>query len=235
MKRFRKIIESIKETKSFQQAFTHTSYLNENNLESSASYETLEFLGDSILNFYVSLFIYQSFPNYSEGQMSKLKQLMVQESTLAYLSKEIKLGEFLRLGTGEKKNQGSSKDSILADVFESFLASLYLDKGGKSVWKFLNLTLFPWSKGKENLIWDYKSQLQEYCQSRKIKLHYQLKLEKRIGYHQLFVIEAILESPLKVNKKTEIFREAGEGKSKKEAEQEAAAKVLEKLGIERKQ
>jgi ribonuclease III len=133
LRKIRKMVEGIKETKSFQQAFTHTSYLNENNLESSASYETLEFLGDSILNFYVSLFIYQSLPEYSEGQMSKLKQLMIQESTLAHLSKEINLGEFLRLGAGEKKNQGSSKESILADIFESFIASLYLEKGGKAV------------------------------------------------------------------------------------------------------
>ena len=77
--------------------------------------------------------------------MSKLKQLMVQESTLAYLSREIGLGEYLQLGTGEKKNQGASKSSILADIFESFVAALYLEKGGKTVWRFLNLTLFSWS------------------------------------------------------------------------------------------
>jgi ribonuclease-3 len=133
MKQLKKIIENIKETQSFQQAFTHTSYLNENNSEPLVSYETLEFLGDSILNFYVSLFIYQSFPEYYEGKMSKLKQLMIQESTLAHLSKKINLGEFLRLGAGEKKNQGSNKDSILADIFESFVASLYIEKGGKIV------------------------------------------------------------------------------------------------------
>jgi len=234
MKQLKKIIESVKETETFQQAFTHSSYLNENSLERLVSYETLEFLGDSILNFYVSLFIYQNFPKYSEGKMSKLKQLMIQESTLAYLSRKINLGEFLRLGAGEKKNQGSSKDSILADVFESFVASLYLEKGGKTVWKFLNLTLFPWSKGKENMIWDYKSQLQEYCQSHKIKLYYQLKLEKKDLRQQLFVVEAILENqPRKENyqikKKEIIFKEKGIGKSKKEAEQEAAAKVLTKI------
>lgn len=129
----KKIIESIRETKYFRQAFTHTSYLNENSSEDLISYETLEFLGDSVLNFYTALFVYRSFPQYSEGQMSKLKQLMVQESTLAYLSKEIGLGEYLQLGTGERKNQGANKISILADVFESFVAALYLEKGGKTV------------------------------------------------------------------------------------------------------
>src|ERR1700722_13147951 len=94
LKKISKIIASIKDTNNFQQAFLHTSYLNELNLKRKSgsepdlennlqhSYETLEFLGDSVLNFYTSLFIYHQFPNYAEGQMSKLKQLMVQESTL---------------------------------------------------------------------------------------------------------------------------------------------------------
>jgi len=165
LKKIRKIIESIKNTKHFNQAFIHTSYLNELNLRKKtnlepipennvkiSSYETLEFLGDSILNFYVSLFIYHQFPNYAEGQMSKLKQLMVQESTLAHLSREIGLGKFLQLGTGERNNRGAEKESILADVFESLVAALYLEKNGKAVQRFLNLTIFTWVKGKENMV-----------------------------------------------------------------------------------
>jgi len=154
LKKIKKIIESIKDTDCFQQAFFHTSYLNELNLKKKQkpepssenklkfSYETLEFLGDSVLNFYTSLFIYHKFPNYAEGRMSKLKQLMVQESTLAHLSREIGLGEFLQLGAGERKNRGAEKESILADIFESFTASLYLEKGGKMVQRFLDLTIF---------------------------------------------------------------------------------------------
>jgi ribonuclease-3 len=144
LKKIKRLIESIKESNNFCQAFLHTSYLNELNLEKEPkySYETLEFLGDSILNFYTSFFIYQKFPNYAEGQMSKLKQLMVQESTLSHLSKEIGLGEFLKLGTGERKNHGTEKERILADIFESFVAALYLEKGGKTVYHFLNLTVF---------------------------------------------------------------------------------------------
>ena len=236
----KKIIASIRETKHFRQAFTHTSYLNESNSEDLTSYETLEFLGDSILNFYTALFVYHSFSHYSEGQMSKLKQLMVQENTLAYLSKEIGLGDYLQLGTGERKNQGASKISILADIFESFVAALYLEKGGKTVYRFLNFTLFAWSKGKENMIWDYKSQLQEYCQARKIKLYYRLKDEKRINNQQLFVVEVVLleNYPLsKVSKTGEelvICREIGSGKNKKEAEQNAACQVIKKLEIEEK-
>ncbi|CAG8574781.1 5336_t:CDS:1 [Ambispora gerdemannii] len=235
LKKIKKIIESIKDNEYFHQAFLHTSYLNELNLRRRVdseqnsennlqhSYETLEFLGDSILNFYTSLFIYHKFPNYAEGQMSKLKQLMVQESTLAHLSKEIGLGEFLQLGTGERKNRGAEKESILADIFESFVAALYLEKGGKMVYRFLNLTIFTWIEGKENMVWDYKSQLQEYCQAHKNKIVYQLKRSLRVEHQQLFIME--------VSDGLGTFRESGKGRSKKEAEQQAAAKVIRKLGI----
>ncbi|CAG8614237.1 8824_t:CDS:2, partial [Ambispora leptoticha] len=192
-------------------AFIHTSYLNElklrgkTDLESVSennaklsSYETLEFLGDSALNFYTSLFIYHKFPDYAEGQMSKLKQLMVQESTLAHLSREIGLGEFLQLGTGERNNRGAEKESILADVFESFVAALYLERGGKMVQRFLNLTIFTWIKGKENMV-------------------------IRIEHQQLFIME--------VSDELKTFQESGKGRSKKEAEQQAAAKAIKKLGI----
>ncbi|CAG8568341.1 4687_t:CDS:2 [Paraglomus occultum] len=242
LKKISKIIESIKDTENFKQAFTHTSYLNELKLRRSSdsepssennekpifSYETLEFLGDSVLNFHTSLFIYHKFPNYAEGQMSKLKQLMVQEDTLACLSKEIGLGEFLQLGMGERKNHGAEKESILADIFESFVAALYLEKGSKMVHRFLSLTVFTWIEGKENMIWDYKSQLQEYCQAHKGRVNYRLKGKKiiREGHQQLFIVE------VEVNDGPRTFWESGEGRSKSKAEQQAAAKAIKKLGIE---
>src|SRR3954451_16783861 len=154
------IISGIEKTKHFEQAFTHSSFCNENNLPFSASYENLEFFGDSILNFYASRHIFRLFPHFTEGQLSKLKQLMVKENTLAYLSKEIGLNrvdengklEYLKLGEGEIKNGGANKSSILADIFESFIAALYLERGGKIVYRFLNLTAFTWVEGKENTI-----------------------------------------------------------------------------------
>src|SRR4051794_14107927 len=148
LKKIDKIIDSIKDTVNFKQAFTHASYCNESN--SDASYERLEFLGDEVLNFYTSLFIYRNFPDFDEGKMSKLKQSMVQESTLTDLSRKIGLNrmneegklEYLKLGKGEIKNGGANKDSILSDIFESFVAALYLEKGGKTVYRFLGLTVF---------------------------------------------------------------------------------------------
>lgn len=232
IKKAKEIVEKFKnESKYFEQAFTHTSYLNENNLEKSNSYETLEFLGDSILNFYVSLYIYIYSSKYSEGQMSKMKQLMVKQSTLSYLSLKIELGNYVKLGSGERKNKGANRDSILADIFESFLASVYLEKGGEEVWNFLSLTVFSWIKGKEKLIWDYKSQLQEYCQANKIKLYYDLKSEIKKKQNSLFVIEVVLEFSESLDKNLLIYREKGTGSNKKEAEQKAASKIIKKLKI----
>ncbi|CAJ0844880.1 3816_t:CDS:2 [Entrophospora sp. SA101] len=128
-----KIIQSVQETPLFRQAFTHSSFINENKEEKIADYETLEFLGDSILDMYVCLYIYRNYPHYSEGEMSKLKQFMVQQKTLAELSQETKLFQFLKLGAGEEKSKGKEKTNILADIFESFVAALYLEKGAKIV------------------------------------------------------------------------------------------------------
>lgn len=224
MKQVKEIVDSIKETTCFRQAFIHTSFRNEFGLENS--YETLEFLGDSILNFATALFLYRSFPHFNEGQMSKLKQLMVREKTLADLSKEFGLVDYLQLGNVEKRNDGANKNSILADIFESFLAALYLERGETAVYEFLNLTLFPWVKNKENVVWDYKSQLQEFCQAQKNRVNYQVKDEKNIGGKKIFLIEVWDELGT--------FWEEGQGKSKKEAEQQAAHKVVKKLGIDEK-
>ncbi|CAG8455049.1 21694_t:CDS:2 [Gigaspora margarita] len=212
MKRIREIIDSIKDTSHFQQAFTHISFQNESG--GLFSYETLEFLGDSVLGLATSLFLYRAFPHFSEGQLSKLKQLMVRESTLAYLSQKCGLADFLQLGAVEKDNRGAVKTSILADIFESFLAALYLEKGEEAVYEFL-------IKGKEDLIWDYKSRLQEFCQAQKNKVDYYLKETKKISDKKIFVME--------VRDELDTICEVGCGSSKKEAEQQAARKAIHKL------
>ena len=184
-----KIIESIQETPLFHQALTHSSFANENKEKKITDYETLEFLGDSILNMHVCLHIYQNYPHYSEGEMSKLKQFMVQQKTLAELSKKIKLFRFLKLGAGEEKNKGKQKASTLADIFESFVAALYLEKDAKIVDRFLDLTLFAWIKGKENSVWDYKTQLQEICQAQNNRLIYQVVKWRNETENKQFVVE----------------------------------------------
>lgn len=221
MSQVKEIIKGIENTDNFKKAFVHVSFQNEAKLD--FSYETLEFLGDSILNFHTTLFIYNQFPDFSEGQMSKLKQLMIKESTLAEISKKISLAEFVKLGEGEKKNGGFEKTSILADIFESFLGALYLEKGSKAVYKFLNITLFSWSKGKEAIIWDYKTKLQEHCQSEKNQVCYSLVSVNGRKEQKEFLI-SVKDVMGKIN-------EVGSGKTKKKAEQEAAFNAMKKLGL----
>jgi ribonuclease III len=227
MNQIKKIIKSIENTENFKNAFIHVSFQNEikkiNVYESNNSYENLEFLGDSVLNFHTTLFVYNKFPNFSEGQMSKLKQLMIKESTLAEISKKISLSEFVKLGEGEKKNGGFDKVSILADIFESFLGALYLEKGSKVVDKFLNMTLFKWLRGKEEIIWDYKTKLQEYCQSEKNKVSYNVISNNEKKRQKDFLVE-IKDTMGKIC-------EIGSGKTKKKAEQEAAYNVMKKLNL----
>jgi ribonuclease-3 len=225
-----KIINSVRGTSNFKQALTHSSFRNEFNDGQILDYETLEFLGDSILDMQVCLYIYRNYPAFSEGQMSKLKQLMVQESTLAHLSKEVGLNrtdengklEYLKLGEGEIKNGGADKDSILSDIFESFVAALHLEKGARLVKKFLDLTLFIWVKGKEDEVWDYKTQLQEFCQTQNNHLFYRVVKWRNQTADQQFVFE-VYDSLGKICAQ-------GQGKNKKIAQQEAARHALEKLG-----
>ena len=224
MKRANLIIKNIEKKDVFKKAFTHVSFQNEKCLGLGQSYECLEFLGDSILNFHTSLFIYRNYPNFTEGQMSKLKQYIVKESSLEEVSKELNLSRFLKLSEAEKKNGGLEKTSILADIYESLIAAIYLEKGEKIVWDFLKNSLFKLIEGKEDLIWDYKTKLQEFCQSKKNNLMYSLIKTKADQYNdKIFVIE--------VNDKFGEIKEIGEGKTKKNAEQKAAFNAMKSLKL----
>lgn len=218
-----RIISEISNTENFKKAFTHTSFQNEKNLGQGNSYECLEFLGDSILNFHVSLFIYNSYPKFTEGQMSKLKQFMIKESSLEEISKHLGLSKFLRLGEAEKRNGGLKKSSILADIFESLIGAIYLEKNESLVKEFLKCTLFDWISGKEHIIWDYKTKLQEFCQSEKNSLSYNLVETKNLNGDKEFTVE-VKDILGKVS-------EVGKGKTKKSAEQEAALKAMKVLGL----
>lgn len=218
-----RIIKIISGTENFKKAFTHTSFQNERSLGQGKSYECLEFLGDSILNFHVSFFIYRNYPGFSEGQMSKLKQFMIKESSLEEVSKSLGLSKFLMLGEAEKRNGGLKKTSILADIFESLIGAIYLEKGELLVKEFLNETLFEWISGKEYVIWDYKTKLQEFCQSEKNSLTYTLIGTSDVNCEREFTVE--------VRDSFKKLVERGKGKTKKSAEQEAAFKAMKALGL----
>ena len=199
-------------------AFTHTSYVNEHR-QALHDNERLEFMGDAVMQIWVSekLFLHQ--PVLSEGQMSKYRARIVCEKSFAQLMRQMKLNRFIRLGAGEEKNGGRDRDSILADTFEAFIGALYLAAGMDEVNKILEKYVKPLTDDPESLeLTDYKTRLQEYVQSDIRKaVTYRLLKESGPSNNPLFEIGAYLD---------EVLLGKGSGHSKKEAEQMAAKEAL---------
>jgi len=215
-----------KSLETLKTALTHTSYANEKGLPHSRSNERLEFLGDSILGFVIAEELFKRFPENPEGSLAKAKAILASEEVLSRLSKELKIGEFLFLGKGEELTGGRERDSILADVFEAIVASIYLECGMDAVRKFINF-LFEDKYEKainEELVHDSKTKLQELTQ-RKYRILPKYSVVDQYGppHNLTFIVE------VSVNGK--VFGR-GSGKSKKEAEQKAAQQALRRLEIE---
>ncbi len=205
-------------------ALAHSSYANEKK-GSATSNERLEFLGDSVLSIVVSEHIYKNFPNLPEGQLTRLRASLVCEKTLCGFSKRLEVGDFLLLGKGEKANGGATRPSILADAFEAILAAIYLDGGmepaKRHVLRFIQSEL---SHLEGENFKDYKTELQEIIQRNpEEKLTYVLIGESGPDHDKSFTVEVHLNS--------NVIGE-GTGHSKKNAEQAAAKKALELMGIE---
>ena len=200
----------------FYTAFTHTSYCNENkNVE---SYERLEFLGDKILDFIVSEYLYKN-RHIFEGEMTKIRASHVCEDALAEYSLNSHFDEYLRLGKGEELTGGRSKKTILADVFEAFIGALYLDQGMEKTKEFVRNTVIKSINKNEELFNDYKSELQELVQTNKKSLEYVLVRETGPSHDKEFEVNVVVEN---------IVYGSGVGKTKKEAEQNAAKDALGK-------
>lgn len=204
-----------------KQAFIHRSYLNETKTK-IVSNERLEFLGDSILSFLVSDYLYKKYPFISEGELTNLRSSIVKTATLAQVAKQLDLGSMLFLSKGEEESQGRNNTSILADTFEALLGAVYLDLGLSSVLKILNNSLFPLLTKilSEKLYQDAKSVFQEYVQEdTKISPNYKVISEKGPDHAKTFTVGVFVGNKL---------LGTGEGKSKQEGEKRAAEKALEK-------
>lgn len=204
-----------------EEAFTHTSFVNENkNIQNDN--ERLELLGDAVLQLYVSDYLYHYAPSLSEGEMTSLRSRLVNEKTLASIARRCDLFKFLKLGVGEEKTGGRNRDSLLADVFEAFVAALYLQKDKSNVKKFLDPLIIPefinMLKKEHD---DYKTRLQEYVQSdtRKTVVY---ELIKSMGPSNAPTFEVIV-------KLDDLVLGKGKGTSKKQAEQNAAKDAFTKL------
>lgn len=201
------------------QAFTHSSYVNEHRRKHFTDNERLEFLGDAVLELSVSKFLFESYPNMSEGELTKLRASIVCEPSLVIFANELKFGDYVLLGKGEELTGGRERPALLADVFESFVGALYLDQGLDVVVSFLEKVVFPKVEvGAFSHVMDYKSQLQEMVQqTNNGALFYEIVDEKGPAHNRTFISRVLLNEE-------EIG--LGRGKSKKEAEQQAAQSAM---------
>ena len=203
-------------------AFTHSSYVNEHRRKNFTDNERLEFLGDAVLELGVSRFLYSTEPNMSEGELTKLRAAIVCEPSLVKFSNELGFGRFILLGKGEEQTGGRMRPALLADVFEAYIGALYIDQGMEAVILFLERVVFPKiSIGAFSHVMDYKSRLQEIVQQTNSgQLQYEIIEEKGPAHAKNFVT---------VVKLGDLQLGTGLGKSKKEAEQEAARHAIQDL------
>ena len=185
--------------------------------------ERLEFLGDSVLSIVVSDYIYLNCPDLPEGKLTKLRASLVCEKSLYVYAKQINLGSHIRLSRGEKRTGGDDRPSILSDAFEALIAAIYLDGGIEPAREFILRFVIPDIKSsKPKKFKDYKTALQEIIQKNpEERLTYVLVKETGPDHDKHFVVEVHLNSNV-------IGR--GGGRSKKEAEQQAAREALELMG-----
>ncbi|AKS38016.1 ribonuclease III [Anoxybacillus gonensis] len=204
------------------QAFTHSSYVNEHRKRLHEDNERLEFLGDAVLELTVSQYLFEQFPQMSEGELTKLRAAIVCEPSLVTFAHALSFGDLVLLGKGEELTGGRMRPSLLADVFEAFIGALYLDQGIEAVVQFLGKTMFPKIReGAFSHVMDYKSQLQELVQRDGSGiLEYKILQERGPAHNKEFVSRVSLNGE-------ELG--VGIGRSKKEAEQRAAQMALAKL------
>lgn len=207
-----------------KQAFTHSSYVNEHRVANHKDNERLEFLGDAVLEVTISEYLYYTYPERSEGELTKQRASIVCEPSLVTFAEDLDFGSFVLLGKGEELTGGRSRPALLADVFESFIGALYLDQGLEAVQAFLRQHVFPKISGEgKPLVIDYKTQLQEHTQHHGLgALEYRIVDERGPAHEREFVAEVYMEEKL-LGK--------GVGRSKKEAEQQAASQALAQLNV----
>jgi ribonuclease III len=206
----------------FLQALIHRSYLQQVD-ERWESNERLEFLGDAILSFVVAEHLYKTFPEMEEGNLTKLRSRLVNRKILAQRSKDLFLPGFLLLSTSAAQSIDNGSESIIADAFESIIGALYLDGGFEAAEKFISRSLLEYPEVIKSAMMDdnYKSALLEYVQARSLGIpHYFVTQEEGPEHDRRFTVNVTIGAQT---------WGAGSGRSKKEAEQSAAADALEHI------
>lgn len=206
----------------YVEALIHRSFLEENE-QFSFSNERLEFLGDSVLNLIIGEYLFNKFPNEEEGFLTKVRAKMVNRNALSIVAENLNLAEFLILGSNLPKSITHNSKSMLSDALEALIGAIYLDKGIETCKQFIQKKILePALKNGEHLVDEnYKSQLLEYAQANKLAIPvYQIVSEEGPHHDKTFIAEVIIG---------ERVLGEGKGKSKKEAEQNAAQVALKKV------
>lgn len=203
-----------------ERALTHRSFANEQGLEEN--YERLEFLGDAVLGVMTAEWLFERFPEWPEGELSRLKSVLVSEGTLAAFSASAGVGEELLLGVGEERTGGRRKASLLADALEAIFGAIWLDGGGEAVRPLVRRLLALAMEEQERLAQaDNKTRLQELVQARGWQRpSYEVVAEEGPDHQKRFTVVCRVQGEV-------VGR--GEDRSKKRAEQRAAARALERL------
>lgn len=200
------------------EALTHTSYANENGINSN---EKLEFLGDSILEFVSSEYMYKNYPKLNEGELTKARATVVCENSLYEVAKKHEISKYIRVGHSEVAHGGNFKPTILADSVEAIIAAIFFDSGLEEATKFIinNLKNTMEDATKSVGVKDYKTVLQEKLQENgDVSIEYRIIKEEGPDHDKTFTAEVLLNKNVLAQ---------GEGKSKKLAEMQAAKKALE--------
>lgn len=206
-------------------ALTHSSFNFENNIENGDNYERLEFLGDAVLKLAVSAMLFRKYPDYSEGQLTKIRGVIISDDFLAKLALGLKLNKFLNLGPHEEKTGGRTRPSILACAFEAILGALYEDGKLSQLQNFLEILYSPHIDeiASNMCVYNVKALLQEYTQSKNKDLPtYEVVKETGKDHNKSYEVA--------VSYQGEVIG-IGKGKSKKEAEKDAALDASIKLGL----
>ncbi|MGX6962410.1 ribonuclease III [Vagococcus xieshaowenii] len=208
-----------------EQAFTHSSYVNEHRNLKQSDYERLEFLGDATLELLISEFLFNWYPDFPEGKLTKIRATIVREESLAKFAQECGFDQYIRLGKGEENSNGRQRPALLCDLFEAFLGALLLDQGLEAVKNFLAIVVFPKIEAGVFLHeMDHKTNLQEILQKNgDVLISYELVKEEGPAHEREFYVAVKLND--------EVIGQ-GKGKSKKSAEQEAAHQAILNLSAQ---
>jgi len=229
---------TFRDQKLLRQALTHASYAREAESQLATGghpdNEQMEFLGDAVLSFVVSQELFRRFPEYQEGELSKLRAHIVSARRLLHPANELKIGEYLRLGRGEERSGGRNKSALLVDTLEALIAALFLDGGLEVAHRFIlerilepELAEVASHGGKQLPVMDYKSALQEAVHaSGRSPARYQTVKEEGPDHRKMFTVEAYVPASAAGD---DGFTCLSEGSTKKAAEQGAARLAWERL------